>query len=466
MESLTRRWSVVIGRYDGMERRAADLVYASLKRFTDYIPVMKKTFSEEENVLLVGTPESNPVIRAALTEPLPPDGTLVMVTTAESGAQRVLIAGGSASACYYAAVEFADDYLTGVRRNKSGNPFFKDPFASPLPEYERRSVPTVKERGLWTWGHVIYDFEGYLSNMARLKLNRVTVWNDFPPVNAKEFVDHAHSLGIKVIWGYSWGWDEKPDIGDPACAAAWSERVLKLYREAYADTGCDGLYFQTFTETSEETINGQNRAAAAVKWVNAIAAKLLDAYPDLSVEFGLHATGVKRHLDEIARTDPRLSITWEDCGAFPYAYDARDTNGQDETMRFTKEIASLRDGNGFGAVFKGQSWLDWSVFRHHEGPHPIGVASEQEIEEKTPCRRNVMRFQNSFWAENGPFALEIVREIVRRTDGNAALEVLLEDSLFDRHLWSAAALFAEMLWSCEEPFERLYGRVARRENVE
>ena len=65
--------------------------------------------------------------------------------------------------------------------------------------------PVIENRGIWTWGYVIYDYRRFFDNMARLKMNRLTVWNDRPPVNCRQFIDYAHSRGIKVILGYSWG---------------------------------------------------------------------------------------------------------------------------------------------------------------------------------------------------------------------------------------------------------------------
>ena len=113
------------------------------------------------------------------------------------------------------------------------------PFIDPLLPYEHLSRPLVKERGLWTWGHVIFDYRRYLDNMARLKMNKVTVWNDFAPINGREFVDYAHSLGIKVIWGYSWIWDEKPEevVTDPAARKVWKEKIVTEYADHYAHLG-------------------------------------------------------------------------------------------------------------------------------------------------------------------------------------------------------------------------------------
>lgn len=45
---------------------------------------------------------------------------------------------------------------------------------SPLPDFELNSRPAVKNRGIWTWGHVIYDYRSFIDNMVMLKLNTAT----------------------------------------------------------------------------------------------------------------------------------------------------------------------------------------------------------------------------------------------------------------------------------------------------
>lgn len=463
-----RRWEIVYGRYEGMEQHAVELVQAAVKRYIPYIVPLFQAPTGKANILYVGTKESNPYIAALLRDvDLPEDGTYVKVF-GEGEDQRIIVAGGNAAACYYAAAEFADDYLPVARRRPYGHPFFKKLFLEPFPPYEHSTVPLVKERGLWTWGHVIYDYRAYLKNMARLKLNKVTVWNDFAPINGRDFVSYAHSLGIRVIWGYSWIWDEKPEevVTDPAVRKAWKEKILSQYTEQYADMGGDGIYFQTFTETGVETIEGRNRAECAVEWVNEVASALWEQYPDLQIEFGLHASSVRNHLDEIAKTDPRMSIIWEDCGSFPYAYGAHYIEPEEETAAFSERIAALRGGKGFGAVLKGQVWLDWSAFEHQTGPYLLGVSEKTEIAEKLQLREDFMRLQKSYWLENGQTAFRMLRLLAEKSGGKAELSVLLEDSLFEEKIWLPSALFAEMLWDGSASYEQIVGRVSRRECVE
>ncbi|MBQ9793508.1 MAG: hypothetical protein IJW34_01065, partial [Clostridia bacterium] len=287
-------------------------------------------------------------------------------------------------------------------------------------------------------------------------------------VNGREFVDYAHSLGTRVIWGYSWMWDEKPEgvVTNPELRKAWKEKILANYQGDYAHLGGDGIYFQTFTETGVETIEGRNRAECAVEWVNEVAEALLALYPDLKIEFGLHATSVKNSLEEIAKTDERLSIIWEDCGAFPYEYSASLVETAAETEAFSRKIASLRGGKGFGAVLKGMSWLDWSSFAHQTGPYLLGVSEKQEMEEKLPLRKDIMRNQTSFWLENGEYAFRMIRLLAEASEGSAEICGLLEDGLFEEKPWLPAVLFGRMLWDGESDYQNLLGKAARTENWE
>ena len=90
-------------------------------------------------------------------------------------------------------------------------------------------------------------------------MNRLTVWNDVPPVNCRQFIEYAHSHGIKVVLGYSWGYALATlDPTSPEHRRLIKDDVLKNYADHYKDLGMDGIYFQNFTEQSN-TMIGANR---------------------------------------------------------------------------------------------------------------------------------------------------------------------------------------------------------------
>lgn len=65
-----------------------------------------------------------------------------------------------------------------------------------MTEAKEESAPAIKNRAIWTWGHVIFDYEKFFENMSLLRLNEIVIWNDYMPVNAKQVVDAAHGYGI------------------------------------------------------------------------------------------------------------------------------------------------------------------------------------------------------------------------------------------------------------------------------
>ena len=81
-------------------------------------------------------------------------------------------------------------------------------FNEPLPECSYTETTDNKTRSIFTWGHSTNDYRSYIDNMARLKFNEIVFWNDYIPLNIDEIIDYAHSYGIKIILGYSWGWRE------------------------------------------------------------------------------------------------------------------------------------------------------------------------------------------------------------------------------------------------------------------
>ena len=72
------------------------------------------------------------------------------------------------------------------------------------------------------------------------------------------------------------------------------------------------------------------------EFVNHTAQQMLSRYPGLDLQFGLHATSVKNQLDYMKKVDPRLTIVWEDCGAFPYDYIPSKIAGFEEHWRRTR----------------------------------------------------------------------------------------------------------------------------------
>ena len=228
----------------------------------------------------------------------------------------------------------------------------------------------------------------------------------------------------------------------------------------------DGIYFQSFTETSDETLHGRVIGEAVTRFVNRVSARLWSRHPDLNLLFGLHATSVSRQLRYIRQVDPRITIVWEDCGAFPFSYVPSDLRRFEETEAFVREIEVLRgEEERFGAVTKGLLCLDWPSFRHQQGRFVMGCHSRPFIRRRAEEKRELWRYVEGYWLKNVSHASHMLRAMadIRR---DILITGLLEDALFEENIWFPAALFAEMLWDPRSPAEELLVRVAMRPDVE
>lgn len=478
---VNERWSIVFGADDGSELRAVELLVEGLATFiTEYTPEIRHAGEPlpEGNLLLIGANHSNPHIDALIgAETLPVQGyrLKVMPRADVEGRQIAVISGADRAGLLYGCVEFLYHYLPGADcdftlkymcyANRLLDCRCKMPDAMLLPETDLTDAPKILKRGLWTWGHAIFDVRSYLDNMLKLKMNEVIVWNDFKPLNGKEFVEYAHRNGIEVIWGFSWAWGVEIDLSAPGEMERWKDIILAEYRDIYADMGGDGIYFQTFTETDADMKDGKIIAEEAVKWVNYISDALLKEYPALRIQFGLHATSVNHRMDTIARTDPRVEIIWENCGDFPYSYSPADINHFDKTVAFTDEMIHQRAEGAYGAVLKGLIHLDWSSFEYKTGPYIIGSGDKTFRQRRADGRRRYLRYIQSGWLTGGDYARRIISQLANGHAGHTDVTFLVEDGLFEENLWYPVALAGEMLWNADRSMEELTRAAARRPDV-
>ncbi len=391
------------------------------------------------------------------------DGYVIDIPEEKDGTQFIEICGSDAAMTMYACSEFANIVLPKLHRsNTSCSPYYFHPLFTEkaLPKYHFHSSPAVKHRGLWTWGHVIYDYRGFFENMARLRLNEVIIWNDFPPLNAKEVVEKAHSLGIKVIWGYAWGWDTGMRIDTTEDAV---NAIVNEYEEGYAGIPGDGIYFQSFTETTKETLDGRLIAEAVVDFVNRISERLLEKHPDLLLQFGLHAMSVKNRLDIIAETDSRVHIVWEDCGAFPYHYIVTNRENAEETNLLTKKILDLRQNAVCGAVLKGMICLNWNRFAHMTAPMNIGCADGETIQRRRDEIKPILHILQADWAAYGEPLAQIVRMYAEKDD--AELYGLYEDGVLERDITLPVAVFADTLWDPSRDYADILHETMSRPDI-
>lgn len=306
----------------------------------------------------------------------------------------------------------------------------------------------ISETGIWTWGHVIYDYRGFLKNMRSLGMDKITIWNDYAPINAREIIEEAHKNGIRVIWGFAWGWDtDCRKIAADLSAERLnkiSESVVGTFREQYYDIAVDGIYFQSFTELDKRDVGGKNIASTVVELVNMTADELLSEHPQLNIEFGLHATGVKSDLDAIARTDGRVRIVWEDLGAFPFSYSPLEVENFDETYELTEKVLNLRgDGEKCGFITKGMTTLDWGAFSHAAGPLVIGESSAEFIKSRQLQKNALWEERTEGWHKNIVYAKKMF-DLFKASDKAVSVQALIEDGMFENEIKEPPLMFSRL----------------------
>lgn len=463
-----KKLAIIYGKLETeLQKRAIEELSSVLLEYALEYPICQKIDTGADigdfRCIYVGTKESNPYIKDHSTETLTKSEEYAISIKGGVG----IIEGFDDAGALWGVLDFYNKYVLKFEYPDVDEYRVNFLLGDTLPDFEYRSAPSVKERGLWTWGHVIYDYRGYLYNMMRLKMNRIVIWNDHAPTNAKDIVNYAHSVGIKVIWGFSWLWDTDCAAVDLENLNGFSEKIFEKYEREYAHLGGDGIYFQTFTELHTDNIGGVNIASAATDFVNRTAALFFEKYPDMEIQFGLHATSVKNDLGYIKATDERIRIVWEDLGAFPFSYIPNDIKDFDKTMSLVDSIANLRgEGDRFGVVTKGLVKLDWSEFEHLKGAQTIGVSSRALKENRIERKRRIWRYIQAAWLANADKAQEAVREICRLKNGDACILALCEDGMFEENIMFPVALYSEMLWNAEGNLKEITKAVAMRGYVD
>lgn len=384
--------------------------------------------------------------------------------TDDTGRSCIEITAGDEASLFYAACDLKNVVLPSLVAGK--RPYCREDHPkildAPLAAYEFASRPRIKARGLWSWGHVIYDYRAFIDRMAELKFNTLIIWNDYLPTNIQQVLDYAHENYISVYLGYAWGWDvTMPDKLDEDYLAHVEAQATAIFCRDYERLNCDGIYFQSFTEHDNATIGGVSVAEAVSTLVNCISRALFARKPKLSILFGLHATSVIDQLDAIAKVDPRVSIIWENVGAFPWKYDGDGIEQFDQTLRTTEKIRDLRQAGGFGGVLKGYHWIDWSRFEHANGPMPIGISDKSYRQALWEARRPLCRFYQAFWLKHA----DKVQQLIRLLPESAMMTCLVEDALFEERVDLPVALYAALLWDDTRKLEDILYEVALHPDV-
>ncbi len=462
-------WKIIYSNFSGMERKAVELLNSEAGKniirntgvYTLYVlPIEQETKETivENNAFIVGEWKDSKLIQNFVSKnEIPENGYLLKIidNPANENGSIVLITAHKQSNLFYGASAFLDVYASKYAPDGGGLKFSNSLFNEKLPTATYASSPQNCTRSVFSWGHCINDYRKYIRDMARLGLNQLILWNDFKPLNAKDVVDYAHEYGIELIWGFTWGWSSGQCKSTTSLSAEYlsslKTQVLEKFETEYAGQG-DGIYFQSFTERKDDAIGGRSIADAVTDFVNDTAGELLRRYPNLRIQFGLHATSVKNRLSAIARVDKRIEILWEDGGEFPFNfgnpriedYEAYEKAFQ-ETLDFTKEILLLRGLDApTGIVYKGFMKLNWIRFAHQSGPYILGENAEEIQNHDRSIRTDAWRAITADWLRNGEYALRFTSFIHQLTQGKVNLCMA---ATFDGGTYFPQAVCAEMLWN-------------------
>jgi hypothetical protein len=426
-----------------------------------------------ENLIILGTDRDNRWIKMLAGQglvdlPDQAEGYAIcsLASPWQAGRKLLVIAGHDAKGVLNGVADLVFKVLP-VKTSQADPQKMREAFDA-LSPFTVKDYPRIHNRGIWTWGYVMYDFRRFLDNMARLKLNILTIWNDCPPLNIDEVIAYAHERGVKVVLGFHWGWGVKNiDLADPGHCRRLREHVLENYRKNYRHLPHDGIYFQTITETQETMVRDVPRARLVNQLVNDIGRALLEENPGLYIQFGLHATSILDDYVCFKNLDERITIVWEDAGVPPYSYVpepeyAADRGNHAEglgslaaTIAYSKKLAQLRKGAEFALVPKGFSYINWFTEFEHHGPFILGERAPAFMEERLRGRQVDWDHMNRLWLKNYPLAQQFYREILAGTSGKMTATMLVEDGLFELAIQPCVALGAEIPWNPDQASDGL-----------
>lgn len=470
-------WAIVYGTREGIHGYTLDEVNRLVQKNVPYpVAVVAHDAVDESllnrNLVVIGLLQDNTLIDRLIqsghvqsVDTSQPQTLSIQILASPFHPDRqvVVLTGSDAQGVLYAVRDFEHFIVDPFTRTTQDGRIERLSFAQGQFEPVRiEKAPAIRRRGLWTWGRSIYDYKKYIDHMSKWKLNTLTIWNDFAPVNAREIVEYASSRGVDIIWGYSWSWgfDDEIDPTSPSDLAKWRRRVVETYERDYLHTGAKGIYSQLFTETRTTHIKDQTVASLAARWVNDISGTLLAKYPDLEIQFGVHATSIQEHFTDLAAVDPRVTIVWEDAFAFPYSYQPDEIQHADRAIAYTRDIVGLRgDAERFGAVLKGMISLNWEAFEYQTGPALMGTYDSRFIEQRAQAKVPRWRFVERHYRQNLHYVLQTLT-IIAQQNPDSLVQSLLEDGMWEHSMWLPGCLFAEALWDPSVPANELIYKVS------
>ena len=470
-------WKIVYSSAEGPEGSALEVLTERLGPYflreghlstTFVLPLEKDGWEPVEtkrDMVVIGVPEKNATLKTLLGGTTIPGGGYSIKTLHAKGRNIVLLAGDTPEAVLWAVFDFLDVVAPDLERRLAGHggryagTFFR---ASRIPSFQCARAPETPVRSVFSWGHVVDDSRTLFRSMARARFNRAILWNDQYVVNAREVVEIAHSWGVKVYWGFSWGWTLSGKDPKGFDLKKLADEIVSEWRGKWRLMGGDGIYFQSFTETSRAMIGGRPIAEMAVELVNEVAERIREEEPGKDIVFGLHSNSMRHRgaIEAIAKVDPSIEMLWENCGGFPFwECDINGRGGPDVALC----DRALANNARVGFAWKAQIRMDWANYVSPAGPFLLGRAGEKVLARDKEVTTARLASYDEEWIANGRVAWELIRHL--RSGGKAPCEFNAVVEQVSSYAF-ATQCQAELFWSSKDDWETIARRARMRARPE
>lgn len=318
--------------------------------------------------------------------------------------------------------------------------------------------------GMWTWGGRVYNWKRYLNNMRAIDMDSVVLWHYDAPSNARQIQDYAATIGIEVIWGFSWGWDNPVCLDSQEDMQLWRSRVLDLIEKQYVPIDAKAICFQTggteFGGSCRLNCDVCNHFAQTgvaplfIKFVTPILEAVQQRWPKLRIFANVHLGGVNESYPDLAQLPIDVSIMYEDLPGpgkqiqIPFAYDwgkgklglkdACDPTLEPDTVEMVKKMCRLRGTQeDISFVIKGFPC-------HWGGDNPMLLESF-ELEALDTMHHDWWQKANVYCEQHLDQALQVFRAIADSPARRKTVLLLVEAGLWELRRYYAAVLINESL---------------------
>jgi len=164
--------ALIYGAYSGVEEFALDelqKMIQPLRALCGRNPPRSGAVDQDANHVLVGTVTNNPRIadlaqKSAFKTPTKRKATAAPASNPlERRKKAVVIAGTDAEGVLYGVIDFNKRLASATPDDPTEMRQALDNIA----EFNAQESPLIENRGIWSWGYVIYDYRRFLDNMAR-----------------------------------------------------------------------------------------------------------------------------------------------------------------------------------------------------------------------------------------------------------------------------------------------------------